>query len=102
MKIIIIESTQVNYGDDRGGVHQDSGDIIDVPKDQARKLTEANRALYTEAADDPFKDRRFTASEDMIKAAKAMAKAKAKSAKPVTPTPGEDDQPPVDPSGAGQ
>lgn len=92
MKILIIESTLVNYGDDRGGVHEDSSNLIDVPKDQARKLTEANRALYVEAADDPYKDRRYSASEDMIKAAKAMAKAKKK------PAPTD----PVDPSGADQ
>lgn len=97
MKILIIESTQVNYGDDRGGVHEDSGNLIDVPKDQARKLTEANRALYVEATDDPYKDRRFTASEDMIKAAKAMVKAKKKPA-PTDPV----DPPPADPNGDGQ
>lgn len=80
MEIIIIEATQVNYGDDRGGQHEDSGAIIDVPKDQAKRLTEANRALYTKRSDDPFKDGRFTASEEMIKAAKAMAKGKQKRA----------------------
>lgn len=85
MEIIIIESTQVNYGDDRGGVHEDSGNIVDVPKDQARKLTEANRALYTKKADDPFKDGRFTATEEMLKTARAMAKAKQKAAVKLPP-----------------
>lgn len=96
MEIIIIEATQVNYGDDRGGVHEDSGNIIDVPKDQAKKLTEANRALYTKKADDPFKDARFTASEEMLKAARAMAKGKGKRSDPPAPLPNDP------PSGEGQ
>ena len=92
MKIIIISGTQVNYGDDRGGVHEDEAAICDVPKETAIKLTTANRALYVNKSDDPFKDGRFTASPEMVKAAEAMAKAKAKGKKaadPVTPQPGE-------------
>jgi len=92
MKIIIISGTQVNYGDDRGGVHEDEAAICDVPKDVAIKLTTANRALYVNKSDDPFKDGRFTAPPEMVKAAEAMAKAKAKGKKaadPVIPQPGD-------------
>lgn len=82
MKIIILEGTQVNYGDDRGGVHEDAAALCDVPKETAVKLTTAQRALYVNKSDDPFKDGRFTASPEMVKAAEAMAKAKAKGKKP--------------------
>ena len=30
-KQIILEATQVNYLDDRGGVHAAAGEIVDVP-----------------------------------------------------------------------
>lgn len=81
MKVLIIDSTLVNYNDDRGGVTEESGNICDVPKDVAVKLTTANRALYVSRADDPFKDGRFTASKEMVKAAEDLAKAKSANAK---------------------
>lgn len=81
MKILIIEATQVVLNQDIGGEHVASGEIVDVPKDQAGKLTQSNRALYVNKADDSFKDGRFTATADMLKAAEAMAKAKAKGKK---------------------
>lgn len=81
MKILIIEATQVNYHDDRGGIHEDAGNIVDVTKEDAGKLTTAGRALYVAKADDPFKDGRFTASAEMVKAAKDMAAGKAAAAK---------------------
>lgn len=87
MKLIIIESTQVNYHDDKGGVHVDSSEFVDIDKDQAKKLTEANRALYVNKADDPFKDGRFTASQELLDAAKKLSKAKTR-AKAVDPQPG--------------
>lgn len=80
-KIIITESTQVNYGDDRGGQHADSGEIVEVTKDQARKLCEIGRALFTQKSDDPTKDGRYTASAEMIAAARTLAAAKAREAK---------------------
>lgn len=80
MKQIIIEACIVNFGDDRGGVGQAAGDIVDVPKEAARTLATAGRALYTNKADDPDKSGRFTASKEMIKAAEAMAAARAKAA----------------------
>lgn len=92
MKIVILEGTQVNYGNDQGGVHEDSGALCDVPKDVAIKLTTANRALYVNKSDDPFKDGRFTAPAEMVKAAEAMAKAKTKGKKaadPIIPPAGE-------------
>lgn len=94
MKILIIDSTQVNYGDDRGGVHEDTGSFCDVPKDQAKTLTEASRALYVNKSDDPFKDGRYTASAEMVKAAEKLAKArkvKESAPDPVAP------QEPIDP-----
>lgn len=86
MKIIIIEATQVVFDVDVGGEHVDSGAIVDVSKEQATKLTQANRALYVNKSDDSFKDGRYTASADMVKAAEALAKSKAKSKK-VEPPP---------------
>ncbi|MDO9596732.1 MAG: hypothetical protein Q7J47_03330 [Azoarcus sp.] len=79
-KQLIIEACLVNYGDDRGGVGQSAGDIVDVPRDTARGLATAGRALYINKADDPDKSGRFTAPKDMIKAAEAMAAAHAKAA----------------------
>lgn len=92
MKILIIEAIQVVFNPDIGGEHVSPGEIIDVPKDQAGKLTQANRALYVNKADDSYKDGRFTAPADMLKAAEAMAKAKAKgkkAAEPIIPPAGE-------------
>lgn len=91
MKILIIDSTKVSYGDDRGAIHEDAGSIVDVTKDVAKKLTEANRALYVNAADDPFKDRRFTTPKDMLQAAEVMVKAKAAKAKAAAKAPATGD-----------
>lgn len=76
-KILIIEPTLVDFQDDRGGQHADVADLPDVPKAIAAKLVEAGRALYTDRKDDPTKTGQFTASADMVKAAKAMTKARA-------------------------
>lgn len=73
-KMLIIESCVVNHGDDRGGVHQSAGDMPDMPKDPARALVTAGRALYINKTDDPDKQGRNTASRDMISAAEAMQK----------------------------
>lgn len=78
MKLLIIDPTKVHFGDDRGAIHVDAGSIVDVTKEVAKKLTEANRALYVTATDDPFKDRRFTASKEMLKAAEDLAKSREK------------------------
>lgn len=76
-KILIIEPTLVDFQDDRGGQHADVADLPDVPKAIAAKLVEAGRALYTDRKDDYTKTGQFTASADMVKAARAMAKARA-------------------------
>jgi hypothetical protein len=73
-KILIIESCVVNHGDDRGGVHQSAGDMPEVPKDPARALVSAGRALYINKTDDPDKQGRNTASREMVSAAEAMQK----------------------------
>lgn len=78
-KLLITEGTLINYADDRGGVHADAGDITqDVPKDTARKLVDAGRALYVDSKDDPRKDKADTATAEQIKAAQSLAAAKAK------------------------
>ncbi|MEW6612701.1 MAG: hypothetical protein AB1409_08170 [Pseudomonadota bacterium] len=74
-KVLIIEDCLVNYGDDRGGVHESAGALVDVSKDAAAALIRANRALYTDKKDDPDKSGRNTATKDMLQAAMAMAKA---------------------------
>ena len=80
-KILIISSCLVNYGDDRGGVDVAEGDIIDLPnKEQCGRLAEGNRALYVSDKDDHTKAKIYTASEALIKAAEAKAKAAAKAA----------------------
>lgn len=84
-KILITEATQVNYGDDRGGQHADSSEIVEVTKDQALKLCQINRALFVTKSDDPTKDGRYTASKEMLAAAKAMADAKAKASEQKPP-----------------
>lgn len=80
MKQLIIEPCIVNYGDDRGGVDQTIGDVVDVPKDVASKLASNGRALYLDKKDDPTREGRYTASKEMVKAAQDLAAAKAKAA----------------------
>lgn len=75
-KQIVIESCQINHGDDRGGVHHDAGEIVDLSKGTAIDLARAGRTLYIDRADDPDKNGNFTASKEMVKAVQAMAKAK--------------------------
>lgn len=75
-KVLIIEATIVNFGDDRGGVHQDPADMPDVPKDAARVLTQNGRALYLDRRDDPSRGAMYTATSQMVKAAQAMAAAR--------------------------
>jgi hypothetical protein len=77
-KQLVISPTQINYGDDRGGVHHDAGDIVDVSKDIGIALMRANRTLYINKADDPDKSGRNTASKEMLAAVEDMAKAKGK------------------------
>ena len=49
MKILITESCLVNFGDDRGGIHQDVGDMPDAPKEVAAGLIRSNRAIRAHA-----------------------------------------------------
>lgn len=78
-KLLILEPCVVNFSDDRGGVHQSAGDLPDVPKESARNLIAAGRALYANKTDDPDKQGRNTASREMLQAAEAMAKPARKS-----------------------
>jgi hypothetical protein len=77
-KVIITEGCLVNYGDDRGGVHQDQGDLCEPAKDVALALVRVNRALYVNRSDDPDKAGANTASTELVRAAQAASKAKAK------------------------
>ena len=74
MKILVIEPTLINHGDDRGGQHADIG-IHDAPKDAARAVVLAGKALYVSRADDPSKAGTHTATAEEVKAAQAAAKA---------------------------
>ena len=74
MKILIIEPTLINHGDDLGGQHADIG-ITDAPKDAARAVVLAGKALYVSRTDDPSKTGTHTATAEEVKAAQAAAKA---------------------------
>lgn len=80
-KILITEPCLVNYGDDRGGVDEAGGALVEVPKAVANTLTKKNRALYVNKNDDPTKGNLLTASPELVKAAEAAARA-AKAPKP--------------------
>ena len=77
-KLLILEACLINFGDDLGGIHHDAGEMPDVPKAPATDLVRRGRALYVSKSDDADKAGRYTASADMLKAAKAMEMAKAK------------------------
>ncbi|MDR2507606.1 MAG: hypothetical protein LBD67_06385 [Candidatus Accumulibacter sp.] len=66
----------MQYGDDRGGVHQDEGDIVDAPKPVAEALTRLNRALFLDRKDDADPGKRHTAPAALIQAAEKAAKGK--------------------------
>lgn len=71
-KILILSPVVVNFGDDRGGVHVPRAGLPDVPRDEARALVNAGRALYTNRADDPNKAGANTATPEMLKAAERV------------------------------
>lgn len=75
-KILITEACQINYGDERGGVHVDAAEETSVTVDTARALVGAGRALYVNRKEDPSKGGRDTATEHMLAAAAAMRKAR--------------------------
>lgn len=79
-KILIIETCLVNHGDDAGGVAYEAGSTIEVNKDTAIELAKYGRSLYLNKADDPTKTKLYSASTDMVKAAEAAAKSRAKAA----------------------
>mgnify|MGYP000710495157 CR=1 FL=1 len=77
-KQLVIEACLINHGDDRGGVHHDAGEIVEVPKGTAIDLSRAGRTLFVDKKDDADKNGRFTASAEMVKAAQDMRKLKDK------------------------
>ena len=80
MKILILETCLVNFGDDHGAEVIEAPAIVDVNKDTARALIAPGRALYTQKADDPEKGAPNTAPADLLKAAQAAIAEKAKAA----------------------
>jgi len=79
MKILLLENTVVNYGDDRGGVIEAAGALVNPATQTAHGLVNQGRALYTAKSDDPSKGLK-TAPADIVKAAEAAAKATEKTA----------------------
>ena len=80
MKILILETCLVNFGDDHGAEVIEAPAIVDVNKDTARALIAPGRALYTQKANDPEKGAPNTAPADLLKAAQAAIAEKAKAA----------------------
>ncbi len=78
MKMLIIEPCIVNYHDDRGGVGEARGAIVDVTKDDARQLAMTNRALYIDKKDDHDKAGVNTADKALLDAAAKVSKSTAK------------------------
>lgn len=76
-KMLIVETTVVNYGDDRGGVVETDGTQVSVPKDVGADLARAGRAVYLIKADDPTKEGRYTIDARMLAAFERERKAKA-------------------------
>ena len=77
-EVLIIEPCIINHGDDRGGIHNDSGEVVVCNKENALKLAHMGRCLFVSREDDPDKAGIYTASKEMLKAAQDMAKARAK------------------------
>lgn len=73
-KVLVIEPCAIRLDPDQNAQHHDVGDFAEVSKADAEFLCRAGRTLYTVKADDPTKAGQFTASADMLKAAKEMAK----------------------------
>ncbi|WP_428309259.1 hypothetical protein [Hydrocarboniphaga sp.] len=76
-KMLIIDHTIVNFGDDRGGQGAEAGDLVDVPREQAAALVTWKRAMYTRKQDDPSKGGLDTAPENIVAAAEQAQKARA-------------------------
>lgn len=74
-KMLIVETTVVNYGDDRGGVVETAGTQVSVPKEAGAELAKANRALYLDKSDDFTREWRYTATPALVRAAKAASAA---------------------------
>lgn len=79
-KVLITEPCLINHRDDRGGVHNDAGEIVTVAKDTAVDLARMGRVLFIDKADDPTKAGTLTASKEMLAAAADMRKAREKGA----------------------
>lgn len=56
-KMVVIDATQVNYQDGRGGVHEDVGAEIEVNNDVGMDLAKAGKAMFADPEADPSKGR---------------------------------------------
>lgn len=74
MKILMIETALVNFGDDRGGVPVERGKRVEVPTPAAHTLCTYGRALYLKKEDDPSGGLR-TAPAELINSLTAAEKA---------------------------
>lgn len=74
MKVLIIEQTFIPHPTEPelGPQLLAQGSTPDVDKDTARKLVDAQKALYTAKTDDPYKGQRTAEKELIDAAAKAM------------------------------
>lgn len=75
-KVLIIEPCIINHRDDRGGVHNDAGEVVVCNQATANDLARMGRVLFLDKADDPDKRGLYTASAEMLKAAADMRKAR--------------------------
>lgn len=82
MKVLIIEPTFIPHSTEPelGPQLLEQGMTPDVDKDTARKLVDAQKALYTSKTDDPYKGQR-TAEKELIDAAAKARTEKAKADK---------------------
>ncbi len=71
-KVLVLETTMVNYHDDRGGVVAEAGTLIAVDAAQALTLARFGRVLYTTKGDDPTKGQ-LTAPGEVIELAEEHA-----------------------------
>jgi hypothetical protein len=69
-KQLIIESCLINRGTSGGIVAAQPGELVDLPADTARTLASIGRTRYVERKDDNTRSGRYTATAEMLKAAR--------------------------------
>lgn len=71
-KVLVLEPVVVNYHDDRGGIAEEAGTLINVDAAQAQSLARFGRVLFVNKGDDPTKGQQ-TAPESVVALAEAHA-----------------------------